>query len=124
MVLDAPAPTARQQAVKFPTAAVARIQLAGKVAEQDDATPTLELTNDDTLVGTLNGKLELATAFDTIAVNAARDQVARPRSATAPPDVSVTLWDGTSLSGQVPGPGAERLAQQRRGDEACRWRWW
>ena len=37
--------------MKFPTSSISRIQLAGKVAEQDDSTPTLDLTNDDTLVG-------------------------------------------------------------------------
>jgi hypothetical protein len=102
MVLEAPGAGGAPQAVKFPTSAVARIQLAGKVAEQDDATPTLELTNDDLLVGTLEGKLELATAFDTISVNASevRTLSRLPESAA---DVSVTLWDGTSLSGQVQG---------------------
>jgi hypothetical protein len=104
MVLEAPAATGAEQKVKFPTSAISRIQLAGKVAEQDDTTPTLDLTNDDTLVGTLEGKLELATAFDTIAVNAAevKSLTHLPDSAA---DVSVTLWDGTSLSGQVQGQG-------------------
>ena len=102
MVLDAPGPGGAEQAVKFPVAGVARVQLAGKVAEQDDATATLDLTNDDALVGTLQGKLELATAFDTITVNAAeiKSLTRLPDSAA---DVSVGLWDGTSLSGQVQG---------------------
>jgi len=102
MVLDAPGAEGKEQAVSFPTSAVARIQLAGKVAEQDDSTPTLELTNDDTLVGTLNGKLELATAFDTIAVNA-NEVKSLARLGESASDVSVTLWDGTTLSGQVQG---------------------
>ena len=104
MVLDAPGAGGAEQAVKFPTSGVARIQLVGKVAEQDDATPTLDLTNDETLVGTIEGKLELATAFDTISVNAAeiKSLTQLPGGAA---DVSVTLWDGTSLSGQVQGPG-------------------
>lgn len=103
MVLEAPGPGGAQQAVSFPTAAVSRIQLVGKVAEQDDSTPTLELTNDETLVGSIQGKLELATAFDTITVNAAeiKSLTHLPGSAA---DVTVTLWDGTSLSGQAQGP--------------------
>ena len=102
MVLEAAGAAGAEQQVKFSTSSISRIQLAGKVAEQDDSTPTLELTNEDTLVGTLNGKLELATAFDTIAVNAAEVKTLTrlPDSAA---DVSVTLWDGTSLSGQVQG---------------------
>jgi hypothetical protein len=102
MVLDAPGAEGKEQAISFPTSQVARIQLAGKVAEQDDSTATLELTNDDTLVGTLSGKLELATAFDTIAVNA-NEVKSLTRLGETASDVSVTLWDGTSLSGQVQG---------------------
>lgn len=100
MVLETAAAGGGAQAVKFPTSGVSRIQFAGKVAEQDGATPTLDLTNDDVLVGTLGGKLELATAFDTIAVNAAevKSLTRLPDSAA---DVSLILWDGTSLSGQV-----------------------
>jgi hypothetical protein len=96
MVLDA----AGEQAVKFPTSSIARLQLAAKVAEQDDATPTLEMTNDDVLVGVLQGRLQLETAFDTIAVNATEIKVLTHASDTNS-DVSVTLWDGTTLSGQL-----------------------
>ena len=88
------------QVVKFPTSSIARLQLAGKVAEQDEATSTLELANDDVLVGTLQGKLELETAFDTIAVNATEVKLLTHGSDTNT-DVSVTLWDGTTLSGQL-----------------------
>lgn len=100
MVLETPAAGGGEQAVKFPTSVVARLQLAGKVNESDETPPTLELTNEDQLVGTVDGTLELATAFDTIKVNAAevRTLVHDPGSAA---DVTVTLWDGTSLSGQV-----------------------
>ena len=102
LVLEAAATSGAAQAVKFPTSGVSRIQFAGKVDEQDDATPTIDLTNDDVLVGTLDGKIELATAFDTIAVNASevRTLTHLPDGAA---DVAVTLWDGTSLSGQVQG---------------------
>lgn len=100
MVLETAGAGGAARTVKFPTSAVSRVQLAGKVAEQEDSTPTLELTNDDILVGTLGGKLELATAFDTIAVNAAEVKSLTHLSESAA-DVSLILWDGTSLSGQV-----------------------
>jgi len=104
MVLDAAAPAgapaAPEQVVKFPTSSIARLQLVGKVAEQDEATSTLEMANDDVLVGTLQGKLELETAFDTIAVNAGEVKLLTHASDTNT-DVSVTLWDGTTLSGQL-----------------------
>ena len=103
MVLEAPGAGGAEQAVKFPTSTISRIQLAGKVADRDDATPTLDLTNDDVLVGTLDGKLELATAFDTISVNASEVKTLT-RLPDSNADVSVTLWDGTSLSGQVQAP--------------------
>ena len=104
MVLEAAGVGGAEQTVKFQTSGISRMQLAGKVAEQDEATPTLELTNDDVLVGTLQGKIELATAFDTISVNASE-----VKTLTHPPqtvsDVTVTLWDGTSLSGQLQDQG-------------------
>ena len=103
MVLDAPSTSGAPQQVKFPTSAISRVQLAGKVDEQDDSTPTIDLSNDDTLVGTLDGKIELATAFDTIAVSAGEIRTLTHLPG-GPADVSVTLWDGTSLSGQVQGP--------------------
>ena len=88
------------QVVKFPTSSIARLQLAAKVAEQDEATPMLDLANDDALVGSLRGKLELETAFDTIAVNASEvKQLTHASDSNT--DVSLTLWDGTTLSGQL-----------------------
>ncbi len=86
--------------VTFPAPTVARIQFAGKVADPDNATATLTLTNDDVLVGVLAGKLALDTAFDTIAINAAEiKSLTHPAPGSL--DVSVTLWDGTTLSGQL-----------------------
>ena len=52
------------------------------------------------LVGTLAGKLAIDTAFDTIAVNAGEiKSLTHPTPGSL--DVSVTLWDGTTLSGQL-----------------------
>jgi hypothetical protein len=88
------------QEVTFPASGVARLQFSGKVAEPDEKTPTLVLNNEDVLVGTLAGRLAVDTAFDTIEVTA--EEI---RSLTHPTagslDVSVTLWDGSTLSGQL-----------------------
>jgi hypothetical protein len=89
------------QKVTFPASSVARMQFTNKVAEgDDDDRATLTMANDDVLVGTLGGKLAVDTAFDTISVNAGEI-----KSLTHPTpdslDVSITLWDGTTLSGQL-----------------------
>ena len=91
------------QAVTFPVSAIQRLQVSAKTPEIDDAAPTIRLLNDDVLVGTLEGKLSLETAFDTIAINANEiRQMLRPRNSVQ--DVQVVLWDGTSLSGQLQEP--------------------
>lgn len=89
------------QAVTFPASSVARMQFSNKAADPDTAgVATLALANDDVLVGSLGGKLAVDTAFDTITVNA--EEI---RSLTHPTagslDVSITLWDGSMLSGQL-----------------------
>lgn len=94
-------PTA--QRVSFPSAALRRLQLTSKIAEPDDDTPTLTLSNNDTLVGTLAGKLKLDTAFDTIVVDAAEVR-ALARAPDAGLDVQVTLWDQTTVSGVLQDP--------------------
>jgi hypothetical protein len=96
MTLD----SAGGQKVTFPASSVARMQFSGKVADPDDAVATLSLTNDDVLVGTLGGKMAIDTAFDTIAVSAGEiKSLTHPTPGSL--DVSVTLWDGTTLSGQL-----------------------
>jgi hypothetical protein len=99
MVLE----SGKGEPVKFPLSTVARIQFAGKIAEQDDATPTLELSNDDVLVGSLAGQIKLETAFDTLDVSAAEIK-SMTHPAGGGSDVTATLWDGTTLSGQVQDP--------------------
>jgi hypothetical protein len=99
--------TASPQAVSFPVALVSRLILSGKfddgpVSPEPDS-PTLALTNDDQLIGLLVGQFKLDTAFDTITINASEI-----RSLTHAPeaglDVQVTLWDQTTLSGQLHEP--------------------
>jgi hypothetical protein len=89
------------QVVKFPTSAIARIQLTNKVKESDDATPTIHLSNEDELNGVLVGKLKLDTSFDTIDVNAPELKSLTHAAEGGANDVQAVLWDGTSLSGQL-----------------------
>jgi hypothetical protein len=94
---------AGNQSIKFPASAIARLQLSPKTPEVDDVAPTLHLAGDDQLVGTLDGKLDLDTAFDTISVNAAEIKT-MTRAKDSVQDVQVALWDGTTLSGQLHQP--------------------
>jgi hypothetical protein len=98
MKLDAGGPS---QDVKFPLSAVARIQFTPKVAETDSSTPTIHLSNDDELVGSITGKLKLDTAFDTIDVNAAEMKSLTHTPDGGAADVLVSLWDGTNVNGQL-----------------------
>lgn len=89
-----------QQTIKFPAASLLRLQLNGKVPEIDDSTPTIELANNDVLVGTLKGQLKLVTAFDTLTLNAGEvRKLTHTAGSTA--DVQVKMWDDTSATGQL-----------------------
>jgi hypothetical protein len=97
--------TSAGQKVSFPAATIAKIQFTNKSADEleaDDA-PTLALSNQDTLVGTLAGQLKLDTTFDTITIDAAGLR-AMTRAPEAGLDVQVTLWDQTTISGQLEEP--------------------
>lgn len=88
------------QQVTFPASSVARIQFTNKAADPEAAPATLTLANEDVLVGSLAGKLAVDTAFDTIAVNAEEiKSLTHPTAGSL--DVSITLWDGSTLSGQL-----------------------
>ena len=89
------------QTVRFPTGAIAKIQLNTKLKEPDDATPSIKLSNEDELNGALIGNLKLDTSFDTIGVNAPELKSLAHAPEGGANDVQVTLWDGTSLSGQL-----------------------
>jgi hypothetical protein len=101
MSLEAGA-AAADKGVVFPASSIARLQLAGQTSEPGDDTPTVRLMNEDLLVGVLTGKLNVDTAFDTISVNAAEvKMLARPEAGGGGNDVQLSLWDGTTLSGQL-----------------------
>jgi hypothetical protein len=86
--------------VTFPCSAISRLQLNPRTAELDEYTPTLSLTNEDQLVGVLAGKLKLETAFDTLNLEAAQIKSLRHAKGSMQ-DVQVTLWDETTVSGQL-----------------------
>jgi hypothetical protein len=89
-----------EQLVKFPTPSIRQLQLAGKIDDPSDEEPTLNLINEDVMVGALNGQLKLDTAFSTLNLNAA--EVKRMvHTAGSPSDVQVVLWDDTTVSGQL-----------------------
>jgi hypothetical protein len=93
--------SAAQTPVTFPSSAIARLQLNPRVEEPDsDNLPTLALTNEDQLVGVLVGKLKLETAFDTLNVEAPQIKMLR-HSKGSVQDVQITLWDETTVSGQL-----------------------
>lgn len=97
MTLDTTGP---EQVVTFPVSAMSRLQFVGKEIEIDDAASTLALQNDDVLIGTVQGKLKMDTAFDTIVINAGEIKSLGHLEASAV-DVQVALWDGSTLSGQL-----------------------
>jgi hypothetical protein len=86
--------------VTFPASAVGRIQFSPKVEDLDDSSPTLTLSNEDVLVGTLAGKLKLETAFDVLNLDAGQIKTLRHTKGSVQ-DVQVTLWDETTVSGQL-----------------------
>ena len=89
------------QQVKFPVSEMLRLQLTAKVKESDEQTPTIKLSNEDVMIGTLAGKLRLATAFDNIDINAPELRSLAHLPDGGAQDVQVSLWDGTSFSGQL-----------------------
>jgi hypothetical protein len=92
--------TAAGKPIKLSTTSLARLQLSAKVDEPDDTTPSLTLINQDLLIGTLVGQLNLETAFDTLQINA--PEIRRiSHTAVNSPDVQVTLWDNTTVSGEL-----------------------
>lgn len=95
------------QTISFPASSAVRMQFTAAPEEPTDATPSIELTCGDLLVGALTGPLRLDTAFDTVAVNAAEIASLTQKSESQNADVQMTLWDKTMLSGQLEEPAVE-----------------
>jgi hypothetical protein len=89
------------QTIKFPLTSAARLQLRPESDEAvGDDTPQLKLTNEETLVGTLSGKLQLDTGFSVLNLDAEGIK-SLAKIKDSPVDVQVGLWDETSFRGQL-----------------------
>ncbi len=85
--------------VRFPTNSLFRLQLQN-LSDEIETPATLRLINGDLLVGTLEGQMKLDTAFDAISINGPELRaLAHPKDSAN--DVQVTLWDQTTLTGQL-----------------------
>src|SRR5207249_237404 len=91
------------QKISVPTSTLARLQLNTSTADVDEQAATLNLANEDALVGALAGELKLNTSFDTITVHAPEIR-SLTRAKESGLDVQITLWDQTRLSGQLDEP--------------------
>ncbi len=88
------------QAISLPVGAIALLQMQAELPEPATDAPTLELAGGDLLVAPLQGKMQLDTAFDTLSLNAAEITSVVPLKESGF-DVQVTLWDQTTVSGQL-----------------------
>ena len=92
-----------EQTIKFPLTSAARLQFRPESQEVDDQAPQLRLTNDETMVGSLTGKLRLDTGFSLLTLDGEGIK-ALAKIKDSPQDVQVTLWDDTSFRGQLQEP--------------------
>jgi hypothetical protein len=103
--------SANPPSVKFPIAMLARVQFSSgsdDASADEEETPTLQLNNGDILAGAAAGTLELETGFDVLKLNGPevrqiRHVEASEGSRALPSEVTVTLWDGASVSGRLRG---------------------
>ena len=88
------------QAAKVPVSAIRRIDFSLPVESPEAPTATMNLSGGDALAGSLDGDFKLDTGFTVITIKA--PEVCRlirtPGSAS---DAQVTLWDQTSIRGQI-----------------------
>lgn len=88
-----------QQVVNFPVGMIRSLQFSNPPELPEDFA-TLRLTNEDLLVGTLVGELNLETAFDTLVLNA--EQIQKLASSeNGSIDVQITMLDQTTVSGPL-----------------------
>lgn len=101
--LDVQLTGAVQKQVSFPTSMIRRLWLANKDEELGADVPVLRLTNGDRFAGVLDGPYQLDTRFDTISV-AGAEMRSLTRAPDAGLDVQVSLWDQSTLGGQLREP--------------------
>jgi hypothetical protein len=88
------------QSVQFPVGDMVRLQLSAKTPDTDPDAPSLTLTNQDLLCGSLDGTLSLRTAFDAITLDGAQIRHIGHNGG----ELQVTLWDGSIISGRIEQP--------------------
>ena len=88
------------QAAKVPVSAIRRLDFTLPVESPESPAATLNLSGGDALAGSLDGEFKLDTGFTVITIKAA--EVCRlMRTAGTASDAQVTLWDQTSIRGQI-----------------------
>jgi hypothetical protein len=92
-----------EQTIKFPLSSAARLQFKQEMADVEESAPQLKLTNDETMIGALSGKMQLDTGFSMLNLDAGGIK-ALSRVKDSPADVQVVLWDETSFRGQLQEP--------------------
>jgi len=98
--------TSTGQTAQFSLASIAQLQFVAQLPEDPDAdAATLRMVNQDLMVGSLVGQMKLDTPFDTLVIDA--PQIKKlVRAGNSPQEVRITLWDDTTLSGQLQSPEA------------------
>jgi hypothetical protein len=89
-----------EQMVRFPVGDMVRLQLSAKTPDSDPDAPSLTLSNQDVLYGSLEGTLSLQTAFDAITLDGGQIRHIGHNGS----ELQVTLWDGSIISGQIVQP--------------------
>jgi hypothetical protein len=101
MKLDGDGPAAT---VRFPVSGMMRLQLTAKTPDADSDGPRMTLTNGDLLSASPQEELKLQTSFDTILIEGEQiSRIARSQAASGG-DVQITLWDGSTITGQLTEP--------------------
>lgn len=91
------------QQIEVTQASLLAVVISRGEATFDPDAANCRLANGDLLVGRLEGTLELETAFDTLELPGPQVRAVTRRTEEGG-DVQVTLWDGTSVSGQLNSP--------------------
>jgi hypothetical protein len=86
------------QSVKFPASSIVRLQYNKPKEDLDPNLPTLTMASGDLMVGLIEGKLKLDTAFNTLDIQGSEIKK-MSKLANSPSGVQVVLWDDTSISG-------------------------
>lgn len=94
------------QTIPLPIGAIAMIQNSAETPEIAATSTSLKLAGGDELAAELTGVLKLDTAFDTLTINADEITAVAPLKESGF-DIQVTLWDQTTVSGQLTEPALQ-----------------